>query len=275
MKLKLFIILVLCAVLLAGCACEHEWNAANCTTPKTCALCEETEGDPLGHTWTVATCTAPKTCVTCNATEGAALGHTWTEATCTAPKTCSVCNAVEGAALGHTWTDATCTSPKTCSVCSATEGDVLEHTFGEWTVIDSETEERTCTACGYAEQQEIDRQAQLMSYLVISAWDLEGFVVEEEYLPLSMIEDPDYWDCSFCFGNDGSITLTFLTGEEYSFVMSSAYFDYSADEGFETYACILEDEEYYYTTILFVYEDGTCELWCQLDADWWIFMLKQ
>lgn len=30
---------------------EHDWVAANCTTPKTCEECKETEGEALGHTW--------------------------------------------------------------------------------------------------------------------------------------------------------------------------------------------------------------------------------
>ena len=25
--------------LFAGCGCKHEWQAANCTNPKTCELC--------------------------------------------------------------------------------------------------------------------------------------------------------------------------------------------------------------------------------------------
>ena len=28
---------------------EHEWTEATCTEPKTCSVCGETEGDPLGH----------------------------------------------------------------------------------------------------------------------------------------------------------------------------------------------------------------------------------
>ena len=30
---------------------EHDWVAANCTTPKTCEECKETEGEALGHDW--------------------------------------------------------------------------------------------------------------------------------------------------------------------------------------------------------------------------------
>ncbi len=124
-KVALLLLVVLSMLVLAGCACEHEWVDANCTAPKTCSLCEETEGAPLGHSWLAATCAAPKTCETCGETTGDALPHTFDDATCTAPKTCSVCQATEGEALGHTWTDATYDAPMTCEVCQATEGGVL------------------------------------------------------------------------------------------------------------------------------------------------------
>ena len=91
-------------------ACEHSWDAATCTTPKTCKLCGETEGNALGHSWKNATCTAPKTCKTCGLTEGNALGHDWEAADCTTAKTCKVCGATEGNALGHDWEAADCTT---------------------------------------------------------------------------------------------------------------------------------------------------------------------
>jgi len=76
-KITVFLILIsLFAVMLSGCACEHEWVEATCTDAKYCPLCEEVEGEPLGHTWADATCTEPKTCSACNLTEGEALGHT-------------------------------------------------------------------------------------------------------------------------------------------------------------------------------------------------------
>ena len=38
-------------------ACVHEWQAVECTLPKTCTLCGETEGDPLGHGTSGGVCT--------------------------------------------------------------------------------------------------------------------------------------------------------------------------------------------------------------------------
>lgn len=98
MKKRLFV-LVLALVLvgvLAACGCDHEWNAANCTDPKNCALCNETQGEALGHKWVDATCDAPKKCSVCHLTEGKELGHNWVDATTEAPKTCTNCAATEG-----------------------------------------------------------------------------------------------------------------------------------------------------------------------------------
>ena len=58
---------------------EHDWTAANCTTAKTCSICDKTEGSALGHDWADATCTTPKACkrTGCTATDGSPLGHEW------------------------------------------------------------------------------------------------------------------------------------------------------------------------------------------------------
>ena len=117
-----------CMLALAGCGCDHDWEYADCTTPKTCSECGETKGEPLGHDWKDATCSAPKTCADCGATEGSALPHTWTAATCQTPETCSVCGATSGSPLSHDWMDATYDDPKTCRNCGATEGEPLERT---------------------------------------------------------------------------------------------------------------------------------------------------
>ena len=124
-KLITLTVLVMCvAVLLTGCFCKHEtWNDATCETPKTCAECGDTEGEPLGHVWLAATCETPKTCEQCGLTNGEAKGHVWVDATCETPKTCTTCSLTDGEALGHAWVDATTETPKTCTTCQLTEGD--------------------------------------------------------------------------------------------------------------------------------------------------------
>ena len=53
-KRKIALIMAVTALMLCtltACSCKHEWSEATCETPKTCNLCEETEGEPLGHQW--------------------------------------------------------------------------------------------------------------------------------------------------------------------------------------------------------------------------------
>ena len=162
--------LILC-VNLCGCGgekeCIHNWDDADCTTPKTCELCGETRGKAKGHDWEDATCTKKKTCSVCSITEGEVLEHKWEEATCTSAKTCSLCGKTEGEKLEHKWVDATCTSAKTCSVCAATEGEALGHTEGEWEMISYDAVKATavnvkkCTVCN----EEIERKEEAMTKL--------------------------------------------------------------------------------------------------------------
>lgn len=119
----ILLVLVTCLLVFTGCRCEHAWEEADCDSPKTCTLCEETEGAPLGHSWQAATCTTAKTCEVCGTVNGAAIGHDWQAATCTVPETCAACGETQGEAPGHVWMDATTEAPKTCSTCQETEGE--------------------------------------------------------------------------------------------------------------------------------------------------------
>lgn len=147
-------------------------NDATCTENGTykviCSVCGEigkvdAENTALGHKWAGATCTSPKTCEVCQATEGDALGHDVEtheaqDATCTADgwreyetckrEGCGYSTYEENVITseGHKWVGATCTSPKTCSVCGITEGEKLGH--------DLETvpaKASTCTEGGWNE----------------------------------------------------------------------------------------------------------------------------
>lgn len=138
------ILVSILAFCLTACGCDHEWKDATCTAPKTCKLCEATEGEVAAHQWEAATCVAPKTCKDCGATEGDVAGHVWEDATCTTAKTCKSCGETEGEPLGHQWADATCTEAKTCTVCSEKDGEALGHTTESWNV----EKEATCTELG-------------------------------------------------------------------------------------------------------------------------------
>ena len=103
MKKSLSIVSILTMVLLmlSGCGHTHKFADATCIEPKTCKVCGETEGKPLGHDWQEADCVNPKICKVCGETEGEPLGHDWREADCVNPKTCKVCGQTEGTSKGH------------------------------------------------------------------------------------------------------------------------------------------------------------------------------
>ena len=144
MKKRITVLCLICILLFSGCSCKHEWKKADCVTPKTCGLCQETEGEPLGHNWQDANCIEPKTCMECGRTEGVAKGHDWKDATCTSPLMCAVCARTEGSALGHSWSEATCTLPVTCYACGLTSGEPLGHSVETWEI----TQDATCTEEG-------------------------------------------------------------------------------------------------------------------------------
>ncbi len=151
---------------------------ATCTTPgKTegshCSVCNvvlvaQTEVPATGHSWSDATCTAPKTCSVCDATEGEALGHNYTSevttpATCTQPGvktyTCSTCGdsyTEEIEATGHSYTSKvtapTCTeqgyTTYTCACGDTYKDNYVDALNHDYTVF-VETVGFTCTNDGY------------------------------------------------------------------------------------------------------------------------------
>lgn len=180
MKKRFSLIFLVCVILaslaiLASCQksdkCDHEYEDATCTEPKTCEECGKTKGEPLGHNFAAATCTSPATCTVCSATEGMALGHNFKPATCTAPQTCSVCYMSQGVPLGHKGGVATCTNKAVCEVCNNEYGELntANHTEDAvWQKRYTEHQEMypccgmaisskeshsmsggTCTVCGY------------------------------------------------------------------------------------------------------------------------------
>lgn len=125
--------------------CQHDWVDATCTTPKTCSICGEIEGEALGHSYTGKVTTAPTcgkegvktyTCSGCghSYTEKiAATGaHTYGQQTdCTVAVKCSVCGTVIYAAKDHVYDN---DNDASCNTCGA----VRELTNVTITKIESE-----------------------------------------------------------------------------------------------------------------------------------------
>lgn len=193
-----FILILVLVVILSGCntlLCNHTYNEANCTAPKTCTVCNATEGEALGHTFKDATCTAPKTCTICNAIEGEALGHTFTDATCSAPKTCTVCEMKEGAALGHKYENGV------CSICSAKQPNYYAFTDGRWVLAG-------VTAGSNEEHEELD-----IIYLIPN--NDEGPYVSVSYLENFSLLEKEYQDW---YISEGGGKFYIFNGQKYSYM---------------------------------------------------------
>lgn len=67
----LTILILICALLLSACGCEHSAAVpGDCVTDTLCADCGKILEPAPGHSWQEATLEAPKTCTLCGATEG-------------------------------------------------------------------------------------------------------------------------------------------------------------------------------------------------------------
>lgn len=106
---------------LTGLCLSHDWENADCDTPKTCLICNKKIGEAIGHKNVIqeridAGCITEGgikyVCEVCgNISEEIIdpLGHDWIEATCTDPRTCSRCGEKEeGSVLGHTVSTGIC-----------------------------------------------------------------------------------------------------------------------------------------------------------------------
>lgn len=176
-KVATFILILILICTLTACGCKHEWVEASCETPKTCTLCEEVEGEPLGHSWQEATCETAKTCSACGLTEGDALGHDWVDATCETPKTCSICSHTEGDALGHRWNNADCQEEMICTTCNFASGEFGPHMDLEQVATMAQSVIIGCK-CG---QNEIVSAQDLMLRLLKGRWTVQAVYVDGNY----------------------------------------------------------------------------------------------
>lgn len=138
----LVLLLLVGTLVFAGCDefCNHQWSQATCTLPKTCGLCNKTEGKALGHT--------P------DADDG----------DCTTAIACSVCGDVlTEAKTEHVGGTATCYSKAHCSVCSHEYGMLAAHTWSS----DAATEafDKHCTVCGFVAEEQIGHTHQFEAVL--------------------------------------------------------------------------------------------------------------
>lgn len=109
-------------------------DAASCSTPQKCTVCNAQIAGAKGHTpGAAATCKAPQTCVDCGYEIAPKAGHTpGKAATCKEPQTCTECNKVLAETTGHTPGDApTCTTDQTCTVCGTVTAKATGHKMAD------------------------------------------------------------------------------------------------------------------------------------------------
>lgn len=171
------VLLTLCLLLLTGCSCKHEWKEASCTVPKTCSLCQETEGEALGHSWQEATCETAKSCSACGLAEGTPLGHEWQNPENNCFQICSVCGATGELQREHQWEEASCTQPKTCTVCGTSKGECTPHMdIGHMNTAG----ERIQIRCECGAEESLTAQ-ELMMRMLKGKWTLMAVQVDGQY----------------------------------------------------------------------------------------------
>lgn len=190
-------------LLFSGCCSHKVWNEADCVTPRTCARCDETEGETLEHDWVSATCQHPSFCSTCNTTTGAATEHIWEQGGC--ETTCKTCGIIqEGSEVSHIWNPATCSSPAQCICCGKTEGEADgDHA---WILATTEAP-MTCAYCGITQGEPLQVDSRFKPEAckpLFSTWDAEI------KLPASIFEFRTPWDPAICqlkfsFGSNGKL----------------------------------------------------------------------
>ena len=126
-------------------------TAAPTTDPTTAPTTEP----PHVHSYNAATCTTPKTC-SCGATEGKANGHNWKDATCSEPKTCTVCGATSGLTAGHNFSNGK------CATCGKDDPDYHRETM-VWIPTNGGTKYHTHAGCSNMKDPEQVTQSEAES----------------------------------------------------------------------------------------------------------------
>ena len=125
------------------------------TTPTIEPTTAPTAEPPHTHNFNAATCTTPKTC-SCGATEGEANGHNWKDATCSDPKTCTVCGTTSGLTAGHNFSNGKCTT------CGKEDPDYNHETM-VWIPTNGGTKYHTYAGCSNMEDPEQVTQSEAES----------------------------------------------------------------------------------------------------------------
>ena len=235
--------------------CDHSFDVyttitATCTKPGSvtsiCSVCGKRvveEIPVVDHKYASATCTAPKTCRVCDFTDGAPTGHHYTDGVCTRcstvcthefllvekiPATCSEaglmrfqCRTCDHgyeqklSILPHSYVEATCTEPKICSNCALIFSKPLGHVYSDG----------ICTVCG-----EVDTNAPKEVTYTVTIRSDKGVAVEG--VTVTVFTDGDIPAATGRTNTKGVATMTLMGAESYRVVLSNVPAGLAAKESY-------------------------------------------
>ncbi len=122
---------------LSACECNHEWESATCTTPKTCRKCGETMGSTSLHDYERLGCEEYMRCTKCEGNSLTKSSHFY-RGECEKIGTCSYCGEASPDILEHNWKGNVHTGVITCNSCykSISETDIQGKTTSELTDVE-------------------------------------------------------------------------------------------------------------------------------------------
>ena len=127
---------------------EHVWIDATCISPKHCAYCAETQGNPRPHKWSISSCHEPQKCKYCGTTQGTPRAHRWMRQNpCDERVICKYCGSskhdIEGR-VEHQIVKTNCTTSR-CTICGIDlKLEEPQHSFPKRTLFNHPR----CLDCG-------------------------------------------------------------------------------------------------------------------------------
>ena len=114
--ISVFMLIVVLAFSLSSCECNHEWQEATCTAPKTCVKCGEKSGSPLWHDYVRIACDECMSCSRCGKNTSEKLPHQYI-GECEKIGVCYYCNEQSPEVLEHSYNGNVKTGVLKCTNC--------------------------------------------------------------------------------------------------------------------------------------------------------------
>ena len=136
--ISVFMLIVVLAFSLSSCECNHEWQEATCTTPRTCTKCGETIGTTLYHNYERVGCDEYLRCKDCGTDSTYSKSYHSYVGNCEEIGACFYCGEPSPKALEHTYKGNIHTGIIKCKNCNETisEEDIQGKSTTELTGVE-------------------------------------------------------------------------------------------------------------------------------------------